>query len=433
MRVATTRRTALVFGVGAILVSSMLAGCGKSKSSSDNAADSNAPVTLTVNLFGDFGYKDLYAKYHTEHPNVTVKENVTDYGTHHKNLQAHLLAGSGTADIEAIEIGQIPGFRPQAAKFVDFLKQGVNKDQWVASKWEPATSTDGKALFGVGTDVGGLALCYRADLLKAAGLPTDRDAVSGLFTDWSSYVSVGKQFLAKTPDKKVKWFDAGTNLYNAIVAQENKVAYDEKGNVIVATNPVVKAAWDTTVTGIQAGESAALSAFSPQWTTGFQQGQFATITCPSWMMAYIKDNAPATAGKWDIATIPGGRGGNWGGSYLTVPTAGKHQKEAIALAKWLTAPDQEKWLFTEKGNFPSDQVLWNEPEVANFTNPFFSNAPAGKIFSESAKNLNPQVLGPHAGDIGNAIGNGLVSIEQGKASPNDAWTKALADVKNLTS
>ncbi|MCW2641885.1 MAG: hypothetical protein JWP76_4191 [Dactylosporangium sp.] len=46
------------------------------------------------------------------------------------NLQAHLLAGSGTADIEAIEVGQIPGFRPQATKFVDFLKYGANKDKW---------------------------------------------------------------------------------------------------------------------------------------------------------------------------------------------------------------------------------------------------------------------------------------------------------------
>src|SRR6476646_9942368 len=147
MRVATTRRSALVIGVGAMLVGSMLAGCGNGSSAGTKQADSNGPVTLTVNLFGDFGYTDLYAKYHAAHPNVTVKENVTDYNTHHKNLQAHLLAGSGTADIEAIEIGQIAGVRPQSAKFVDFLKEGVKKDQWVPSKYEPATSTDGKALF----------------------------------------------------------------------------------------------------------------------------------------------------------------------------------------------------------------------------------------------------------------------------------------------
>ena len=149
-------------------------------------------------------------------------------------------------------------------------------------------------------------------------------------------------------------------------------------------------------------------------------------------MAYIKDNAPDTNGKWDVAKVPGTGGGNWGGSYLAVPTQSKHQKEAVDLAKWLTHPDQESWLFKNKGNFPSDQTLWNQPDVANYTNPFFNNAPAGKIFSDSAKALKYQPLGPHAGDIGNAVGNALTSVEQGKASPDEAWTKALADIKNLT-
>jgi cellobiose transport system substrate-binding protein len=424
------RRPALVIGAGAVLASSLLAGCSSSSSGSDGKA-ANGPVTLTVNLFGDFGYGDLYTKYKETHPNVTIKENVSDFGAHHKNLQAHLVAGSGAADVEAIEVGQIAGFRPQSAKFVDFLTKGVSKDTWSDATAKAATSTDGKALFGLGTDQGGLALCYRADLLKAAGMPSERDAVSGLFTDWNSYITVGQQFLAKTPDKNVKWFDSASNLYNAIIAQYPKNTYDESGKVIMDSNPDVKKSWDQTVQAIKAGESAGLGAFSPQWNTGFQKGQFATVTCPSWMMAYIKSNAPETSGKWDIAKIPGNGGGNWGGSYLTVPTQGKNQAAAIELAKWLTAPEQQEWLFKEKGNFPSAKALWEKPDVADFKNPFFSNAPAGKIFSESVKSLKPAILGPHSGDIGNAVGNALQSVEQGKAGSEEAWSKAVADVKNI--
>jgi cellobiose transport system substrate-binding protein len=425
MRIALIRRSALVLAAGAMLAGATLAGCG-----SGSTPASNGPVTLTVNLFGDFGYKDLYAEYQKTHSNITVKENVTSYGDHHKNLQAHLLAGSGAADIEAIEIGQVAGFRPQASKFVNYLTQGVDKNQWVESKWKPATSPDGNALFGVGTDVGGLALCYRHDLFKAAGLPSTRDEVSALFPTWDAYIETGKKFMAKQPN--AKWFDAGSNLFNAILAQAPTGFYDESGNVVATSNPDVKKAWDTTIAAINAKESAALAAFSPPWNTGFQKGQFATITCPSWMMAYIKDNAPETNGLWDVARIPGTGGGNWGGSYLAVPTQSKHQKEAVELAKWLTAPEQESWLFKNKGNFPSQQSLWTQPDVANYTNPFFNNAPAGKIFSDSAKALKYQPLGPHAGDIGNAVGNALVSVEQGKATPDEAWTKALADIKNLT-
>jgi cellobiose transport system substrate-binding protein len=264
-------------------------------------------------------------------------------------------------------------------------------------------------------------------------LPSERDEVSGLLQTWEDYVEVGNQFLAATPDKSVKWFDAGSNIYNAIVAQAPQGAYDADGNVIVETNPAVKDAFDRTVEAIQAGQSASLAAFSPEWNTGFVNGQFATITCPSWMTAYIRGQAPDTAGKWDVARIPGTGGGNWGGSYLAVPTESRNQAAAIELAKWLTAPEQTAWLFKNKGNFPSAQQLWDQPDVAEFTDPFFNNAPVGQIFSQSAKALRPQPLGPRAGDIGNAIGNALLSVEQGTAAPEQAWAQALTDIESLTS
>jgi cellobiose transport system substrate-binding protein len=427
-------RTTLIRGAalaGAGLLLATVAACGNS--SSGGSDDPNEKVTLTVNLFGDFGYKDLYAQYSKAHPNITIKENVTDYGTHHKNLQAHLIANSGAADIEAIEIGQVTGFVAQASKMVDFTTQGVDKSQWSDWRTQLASSADGKQLFGLGTDMGGLGLCYRSDMFAAAGLPTARDDVSKLIGTWQQYFAAGTQFAAKYPDKNVKWFDSASNVYNAILAQAPKASYDESGKVIVESNADLKNAWNLTVNAVTAGQSAGIAAFTPAWNTGFAKGQFATVTCPSWMMAEIKNNAPDTKGKWDMATIPGTHGGNWGGSFLTVPKSGKHTKAAVELAKWLTAPEQEEWLFKNKGNFPSDVALWEKPDVAAYTDPFFSDAPIGKIFSESAKNLKPQPYGPHSGDIGNAIGNALVSVEQGKAKPDEAWNKALADVKNVTS
>jgi cellobiose transport system substrate-binding protein len=429
MRIAS-RRAALLAAAGLVLAGPALAGCSGSKA--NTGAASNEPVTLTINLFGDFGYKELYDKYHQLHPNVTIKENVTDYGTHHKNLTAHLVAGSGTADIEAIEIGQVAGFIPQASKFVNFLDHGVDRNQWTEQKADSASSPDKKILFGVGTDIGGLALCYRPSLMTKAGLPADPAALAAKLGTWDDFVNAGKEFQAKIGDKSVHWFDAASNVFNAIVAQAPQGMYDGQGNVITDTNPAVKSAWDTTVKAIQAGESASLGAFTPEWNTGFQKGGFATITCPSWMMGYIKSNAKDTSGDWNITKIPGTGGGNWGGSYLAVPKASKHIQAAVDLAKWLTAPEQETWLFTNKGNFPSDKDLWSKSEVQGFKDPFFSNAPVGQIFADSANNLKFQPLGPHAGDIGNAIGNALVSVEQGKATPDAAWSKALADVKNLT-
>lgn len=423
-----TARATRLAGTAAVAAAALLAtGCGGSSGSGDGP---NAKITLTVNLFSDFGYKELYAKYHRLHPNITIKENRADLGTHHQNLHAHLIAGSGAADIEAVEIGQIAGFRNQSSKFVNFLDHGVSKSQWVPSKTAPASSPDGKSLFGLGTDMGGLALCYRTDLFKAAGLPTQRDQVSDLLADWDGYFATGKKFLAHTPSKKTKWFDAGSNVFSAMTAQTPQGYYDSRGKDIAATNSSVKQAFDAVSGAVRDGESAGIAAFTPAWDTGFQKSQFATVTCPAWMSDEIRNNKPTDGGTWDMARIPGG-GGNWGGSYLTVPTQGRHVDAAVALAKWLTAPAQESWLFKKKGYFPSDQELWNQPDIAGLKDPLFNNAPTGRIFSRSAKDLNPQPLGPHGSDIGNAFGNALVSVEQGKASPGKAWHNALGEIKNI--
>ncbi|MEI2825945.1 MAG: extracellular solute-binding protein [Dermatophilaceae bacterium] len=69
---------------------------------------------------------------------------------------------------------------------------------------------------------------------------------------------------------------------------------------------------------------------------------------------------------WDIAdTFPGG-GGNWGGSFLTVPTQSKNPQEAKALAAWLTAPEQQIKAFKAKGTFPSQTAGAREdPELTS--------------------------------------------------------------------
>ena len=403
----------------------VLAACG----SSGDSADANGEVTLTINVFGDsFSLPDnqaLYDEYEKAHDGVKIVENRSDFGTHHQNLQARLTAGSGTADLEVVEVGQVSGFIGQPDKFVNFADEGVDTSQWTESTVQRASTPDGGTLIGLPTDIGGLAMCYRTDLFEQAGLPTDRDKVSALWSTWEDYVDVGNRFVAKVP--KVKWFDAGGHVFTGILGNDEETYYNADGDLIVEQNDAVRDAWDLTVSAIEHEQSAALPEFSPEWNTGFQQGQFATITCPAWMMGYIQANAADTKGKWDIASIPGGSG-NWGGSYVTVPSQGKHADAAVELAKWLTAPEQNVKLFKTIGNFPSQRSTWSQPDVADFTSEFFNNAPAGKIFPESLEDAPVQVLGPQSGVIGTTFAGALNSVEQG-TDADEAWDKAMSDIK----
>lgn len=402
--------------------------CATAVVASTASGGSQATITLRVGLFGDFGYHDLYQKYEKTHPNIDIKEDVQSYPDHHANLAKHLAVGSGADDIESIEVGFIANFKSQPSNFVNMNKLGVKKlkSQWLDWKWRQSVAPNG-AQIGLGTDVGSLAICYRRDLFKKAGLPTNRAAVSKLWPTWQAYVATGKRFQKHAP-KGASFFDSGSNVFNAMIGQLNPAYYNAKGKVVVASNPKVKAAWALTMQAVKAHESAGLTTFSNEWNTGYKKATFATVTCPAWMMGYIQGQAPKSKGKWDIAAVPGG-GGNWGGSFLTVPKQGSHPKEAYDLAKYLTSPASETYVFKQTGNLPSQPKLLKSKAVLAFKNPFFNNAPVGKIFGTSALKLKPQILGPHQGDIQTASTNAIQRVEQRKQDPAKSWKQFLKDVK----
>ena len=402
--------------------------CATAVVASTASGGSQATITLRVGLFGDFGYHDLYQKYEKTHPNIDIKEDVQSYPDHHANLAKHLAVGSGADDIESIEVGFIANFKSQPSNFVNMNKLGVKKlkSQWLDWKWRQSVAPNG-AQIGLGTDVGSLAICYRRDLFKKAGLPTNRAAVSKLWPTWQAYVATGKRFQKHAP-KGASFFDSGSNVFNAMIGQLNPAYYNAKGKVVVASNPKVKAAWALTMQAVKAHESAGLTTFSNEWNTGYKKATFATVTCPAWMMGYIQGQAPKSKGKWDIAAVPGG-GGNWGGSFLTVPKQSSHPKEAYDLAKYLTSPASETYVFKQTGNLPSQPKLLKSKAVLAFKNPFFNNAPVGKIFGTSALKLKPQILGPHQGDIQTASTNAIQRVEQRKQDPAKSWKQFLKDVK----
>jgi cellobiose transport system substrate-binding protein len=388
-------------------------------------------VTLRVSLFGDFGYHAVYKAYEASHPGIKIVEDIQSYPDHHSNLSKHLATGAGADDIEAVEVGFIAQFKSEPQFFYDLNQFGASslKSRWLPWKWQQSIAPN-KAQIGLGTDVGSLAICYRRDLFQQAGLPSNRTAVSKLWPTWAAYIAVGKRFQAHAP-KGVSFFDSGSNVYNAMIGQLNPAYYNLAGKVIVSTNPNVKKAWNLTVAGILAGESAGLPAFSNDWNTGYKKGAFATVTCPAWMMGYIQGQAPATKGKWDIAAVPGG-GGSWGGSFLTIPKQSKHAQEAYDLIKFLTSPASQAFVFKNTGNLPSQPALLKSGAVQNLKNPFFNNAPVGKIFATSALVLKPQITGPNQGDIQTAATNATQRVEQHKQSPSASWNQFLTDVANVT-
>ncbi|GAA3619855.1 ABC transporter substrate-binding protein [Kineosporia mesophila] len=426
-----TRRMIAVAAVAGVALS--MAACG---SDDEGGSGSNEKITLKVSTFGTFGYDALYKKYEASHPNIKIVEsNEGDLGKYTTALTQRIAAGSGAGDVVAIEEGAIVNFLKAPDKFVNLQDEGFNeiKGNWLDWKNAQATTADGKTTIGFGTDVGGLAMCYRTDLFKAAGLPTDREEVSKLWPTWDDYIATGKKFQAGTKGD-AKFVDSATNTYNSILMQEAGEApgytyFDRDNNLVFDSNPAVRSSWDTTAKVLDAGLSANLKSFTAEWSAAIKNGGFATLACPAWMTANIKgDGGDAGAGKWDIATVPGGSG-SWGGSFLGVPTQGKHQKAAVELAKFLSSPEGQLSAFDEAGNLPSSPKDFDNPALKDFKNEYFSDAPVADIFVEGAKNLKPVYLGAKNQAVRDAIENDLRSVEQGQRTSEEGWQNAIKSAK----
>ncbi|MEV1081852.1 extracellular solute-binding protein [Streptomyces sp. NPDC050211] len=417
-------RTRVVAAVSAASALGLVVGCGGSGDGGTGGGKQDGKVTITMGLFGVMGFKEsgLLDKYMKEHPNVVIKADVAgDEQTYYTALQTHLAAGSGLKDIQGIEIGRAKELSDtQKDKFVDLA--GVpGTDHFLPWKQSQVTASD-KKVIGLGTDIGPMAVCYRKDLFEQAGLPTDRDEVAKLWEgDWSKYVAAGKRFKQNSKDDKVAFMDSSSGLFNAMVYGDSQQFYDKQGELIYATNPVVKDAWKLASEAATSDLTAKLRQFQAGWDPGLANSTFASTVCPAWMLAHISEKAgPENKGKWDVAKAP--KGANWGGSFLGVMEQSPVKKEAQELVAWLTAPEQQAYIFKKLGNVPSSQTALKMPEVVNAKSDYFGGAPIGQIFGAAAQEIpDEQVLGRKDGTIKDIFSQGLTLIEAQNKSPNEAW------------
>ncbi|MEX8059776.1 ABC transporter substrate-binding protein [Microbacterium sp. 16-032] len=423
MKNRALRRVALVAAV-ASTSALVLAGCSGGGGS---ASGGDGPVTLTVATFNDFGYTDaLLKEYMDAHPNVKIVHNKAATSNDARANYFQKLGKTGLADIEAIEVDWLP----EVMEYADLLAPVPDdlKSRWLDYKVKAATSSEGN-LIGYGTDIGPEGVCYRSDLFAAAGLPTDREEVAKMLQgDWATYFAAGDKYVAATGKP---FFDSAGGTYQGAINQvEDAYENPDTGEITATENPEVKKIYDQ-VLKASATQSAHLGQWSDDWMAGLSNGAFATMLCPGWMLGVIEGNAPEVKG-WDIANAFPGGGGNWGGSYLTVPSNGKNVAAAQELADWLTSPDTQIKAFENAGTFPSQtDALKNETLLSN-TNAYFNNAPVGQILTDRAEAVK---VSPYKGtfyfQINDAMQKALTRVEDGTQDAATSWQQWVTEVDAL--
>ncbi|MHA7176170.1 ABC transporter substrate-binding protein [Arthrobacter sp. Sr24] len=432
MRLPIGKKWAAIASLAAITL--LASGCSSSTPSSDS---DGSDVTLTVATFNNFGFTaELLKEYTDANPHVTVKhQQAATAPDARTNLTTRLAAGGeGLADIEAIEIDWMPELSQLPNAFMDLASADV-EGRWLPWKESQGRTPDG-TLIGYGTDIGPQAVCYREDLVKAAGLPSDPAAfaefLGGKNATWEDYFEAGHKFVAKSD---TAWFDSANATFHSMVGQL-EAAYEDPTSgepTKLADNKTIKDMF-TKVLKESTDLSAGLTQWESDWDSAFQNNGFATMLCPAWMTGPIEERAGGVEG-WNIADVYPGGGGNWGGSFLTVPASGKHTEEARKLAAWLTAPEQQTKAFETAGTFPSQIEAQSSQVLLDSKNDFFNDAPTGQIFSSRAVALNdapPVFQGPNFFTIHSAVQNGITRVDVDKSQDAAAsWNGVLTEFSEL--
>ena len=282
-------------------------------------------TTLTVAAFPDLDRTVRIAieGWARSHPDVEVKLTSRAVDDHHTAMITAIATGANLPDVMAIDMDQLGRFTQQGGlEDLDASPYGARSVAPLLSHFTlgPATGLGGhlRALPG---DIGPGALFYRTDLLARAGL-----AEADLTRDWPSYIEAGRKLKAATGVYLLaNAIDLKDILIRSGLAEGQGVYFDVAGHPQVESPRFVQA-FEIARAARRAGIDARVAAWSSEWSEGLRSGRIASQMMGSWLAGHLKNwIAPATAGHWRSAPLPGGAFASWGGSFWAIPVKAEHK------------------------------------------------------------------------------------------------------------
>ncbi|MGN7938922.1 ABC transporter substrate-binding protein [Metabacillus sp. 22489] len=418
-----------------VVLAFALAACNNKESSGSGSGGKGSDEQIELNFwsFGATGYDKLIEEYEKEHPNIKIKFKTSETADHHDALFTALSAGSGAPDIALLELDQLDRFKAAQDRFNNLYDLGAKdvQDKYLEWKWDGGANLDGDFLIGLPTDIGPKALYYRTDVFEAAGLPTEPEEVEKLISSPEAFVEAAKTVKEKTGKPFVDTIEMAYRAYldtaeEAYLNPEGELIADKEGSE-------VKKAYDFAAELWEKGYVGPAEMWSPEWSNGVKNGDFAVALGAGWFKGWLKDNAPEASGKFRVANLPEEFAANWGGSYLSIPKETEHAQEAYDFIEWLVAPEQQLKSFQDAGLFPSAVEVYDMEEFKSMEDEFFGGQVSSVVFAKAAQDI--QGL-PFKGEkyfpVHEAITNGLLNVQTGK-DPEKEWEAGIKKAKDLLS
>ncbi|KAA9007699.1 sugar ABC transporter substrate-binding protein [Paenibacillus spiritus] len=401
------KKTGASLGILLMALTVAISGCGgnnagnnKEQSSDNNAKSSSAssapsaskapaeaeaskdPVTLTAWIMPnspkpDADFLKTIDPYLKEHPNVSVKVTVLDWGSAWTKITTAATSGAGP-DLLQLGTTWVPAIASMGGidKLNDKVADVGGAESYLPAIWDTTSVSGQEDIYAVPWFVDARAIYYRTDAFKQAGVDT-----ATAFKDWDSFKAALEKVNGVTVDgKKMAALGLpGKNDWN-VVHNIFPWVWAAGGSVLADDNKTVTFNDEKGLQGVMyytglahegLVEKASLEKNSSQIESDFGDGKSAVIISGAWLaknFATPKANGgmsdKAAAKNFAVAPLPAGPGGQYtfvGGSDLTVFSGSKHKEATWDLIKYLSTDEAQQAYADVSGQLPSKLSVLNDP------------------------------------------------------------------------
>lgn len=332
-----------------------------------------------------------------------IQMHVLSMGALNRRTQSGMWAKTPTSDLVEIERSSVAQFMAGPVDQIGFydltdrleaegIFERINKPSF--SPW----SSRGR-VFGLPHDVHPVLLCYRADLVEAAGID-----VSAIET-WDDFERVMSPLLGTNEEGDSRyllglWYNSSQDV-ETLLLQAGGGTFDADGRPIIASDANARVL-ARMVSWCVGPKRIAIDApeFSPSGNELKLSGRVVAALMPDWLAGVWMNDMKALGGKLKLMPLPawetgGRRTSVMGGTMLAIPKTTRDFESAWAFAKELyLSRDLAKELFETNHIISPVVATWDEP-FYQAREPYFSNQQSGLLYIEQAPHVPHRSSSPY--------------------------------------
>ncbi len=335
-------------------------------------------------------------------------------------------------EIERAQIGKFVAGPLDSVGFADLTdlleSEGIRR-RLNEPSFSPWTSRG--RVFGIPHDVHPVLLCYRADIVEAAGVDMSqietwadfRDAMLPLQRDLNGDGQVDRYGLGI-------WY-TDMALIEPLLLQAGGGTFDAEGRSLIASDAnarviahVVSWCFGPGRIAIDAPE------FSPSGNQLKIDGRVIAALMPDWLAGVWMTDLPQLSGKLKLMPLPawepgGRRTSVWGGTMLAIPRSTERFDQAWAIAKELyLSRDLARELF-ESNHIISAVVEYWDADFYAQPRPYFSGQQTGRLYIDQAPHVPHRTSSPFHSAALARISEAINDLKRFAEASNEYAPRAL--------